>query len=112
MPSRGEGFGLAYLEAMSHGLPCIGSTHDAAGEIVTDEVTGFLVDQTDTAALVDRIARLLADADLRAAMGERGRVRVGRAFTESAFSARLFTHLDRAMPTGVPQPASLAGPGA
>jgi phosphatidylinositol alpha-1,6-mannosyltransferase len=112
MPSRGEGFGLAYLEAMSHGLPCIASTHDAAGEIVSDEVTGFLVDQMDTAALADRIVRLLVDADLRAAMGERGRARVGREFTEAAFSARLLAHLDRGMPAGMPQPASLAGPGA
>ncbi len=47
MPSRGEGFGLVYLEAMSHGLPCIGSVHDAAGEIIDDGVTGHLVDQSD-----------------------------------------------------------------
>jgi phosphatidylinositol alpha-1,6-mannosyltransferase len=112
MPSRGEGFGLAYLEAMSHGLPCIGSTHDAAGEIVDDAVTGFLVDQADPAALADRIIRLLVDPDLRAAMGARGRARVGREFTESAFSARLLAHLDRAMPTGAARPVSLAGPGA
>jgi phosphatidylinositol alpha-1,6-mannosyltransferase len=112
MPSRGEGFGLAYLEAMSHGLPCIGSTHDAAGEIVTNGVTGFLVDQTDTAALADRISRLLEDAELRRAMGERGRARVHREFTEAAFAARLLALLDRAMPASVAPSASLASPGA
>jgi phosphatidylinositol alpha-1,6-mannosyltransferase len=112
MPSRGEGFGLAYLEAMSHGLPCIGSTHDAAGEIVTNDVTGFLVDQMDTSALADRISRLLGDADLRGAMGARGRTRVQREFTETAFAARLLALLDRAMPASVSHPASLASPGA
>ena len=43
MPSRNEGFGLVYIEAMSHGVPCIASTEDAAGEVIDDGRTGFLV---------------------------------------------------------------------
>jgi hypothetical protein len=45
-------------------------------------------------------------------MGARGRARVSHEFTESAFSARLLAHLDRAMPAGAARPVSLAGPGA
>ena len=65
MPSRDEGFGLVYLEAMSHSLPCIGSTHDAAGETIQDGVTGFLRPQGDIAGLADAIIRLLGDESQR-----------------------------------------------
>lgn len=34
MPSYGEGFGLVYAEAMARGLPCVGSTLDAAPEVL------------------------------------------------------------------------------
>src|SRR5262245_44200209 len=57
MPSRAEGFGLVYLEAMSHRLPVVASTADAASEIVVDGKTGFLIDPDDRAALVDRLVR-------------------------------------------------------
>ena len=45
MPSDGEGFGLVFLEAMKHRLPCIASTTDATREMVVDGQTGFLVNQ-------------------------------------------------------------------
>jgi phosphatidylinositol alpha-1,6-mannosyltransferase len=89
MPSRDEGFGLVYLEAMSYDLPCIGSTHDAAGESIEDGVSGFLVPQHDLPLLADRIVRLLVDEDLRRRMGRRGGQRVRDAFSYPAFRERL-----------------------
>jgi phosphatidylinositol alpha-1,6-mannosyltransferase len=47
LPSRGEGFGLVYLEAMANRLPCVGSIHDAATEVIVDGVTGLLADPDD-----------------------------------------------------------------
>jgi phosphatidylinositol alpha-1,6-mannosyltransferase len=94
MPSRGEGFGLVYLEAMTYGLPCIGSTHDAAGEIIDDGVTGFLVDQTDTEGLADRIVQLLDDEALRRTMGAEGQRRLEREFSYEQFSRRLLTQIE------------------
>jgi phosphatidylinositol alpha-1,6-mannosyltransferase len=55
MPSLNEGFGLVYLEAMRQGLPCIGSIHDAAGDVIEDGVTGFLIDQRDLQGLAGRL---------------------------------------------------------
>jgi glycosyltransferase involved in cell wall biosynthesis len=43
MPSSGEGFGLVFVEAMRHGMPCICS-RDSAAEIVVDQ-TGLVVEQ-------------------------------------------------------------------
>ena len=34
MPSRGEGFGLVYLQAMRAGVPCLGSRDDAAADVI------------------------------------------------------------------------------
>jgi phosphatidylinositol alpha-1,6-mannosyltransferase len=105
MPSRGEGFGLAYLEAMDHGLPCIGSIHDAAAEVIEDGVTGFLVDQADRPALADRLAHLVTDADRRRAMGEAGRRRVRERFTADRFSKTLIDAIETAVHGATPAPA-------
>ena len=43
-PSRYEGFGLALVEAMAHGLVPVASRTGVAPEIVNDGVTGALVD--------------------------------------------------------------------
>lgn len=96
MPSRREGFGLVYLEAMAARLPCIGSVHDAAGEIIVDGQTGYLVSQDDGPTLAARLIQLLGDAALRARMGEAGRARGRRDFSYDAFRARLAGYLSAA----------------
>lgn len=88
MPSRGEGFGLVYLEAMRKGLPCIASIHDAAKEVIADGETGLLVDHTDPAALVDPILQLLRNPELRTQMGEKGRKREREVFSYERFRLR------------------------
>jgi glycosyltransferase involved in cell wall biosynthesis len=91
MPSRDEGLGLVYLEAMAHGLPCIGSVHDAATEVIDDGVTGYLVDQSDATQLADRIGALLSDEATRLEMGARGLARWQRRFTYDQFRDRLLS---------------------
>ena len=89
LPSRGEGFGLVYLEAMARRLACIGSIHDAAGEVIVDGETGRLVDQHDVAALAETIAALLLDEDNRRRMGEAGHARLTTEFTFERFRDRI-----------------------
>jgi phosphatidylinositol alpha-1,6-mannosyltransferase len=91
MPSRDEGLGLVYLEAMAHGLPCIGSVHDAATEVIDDGVTGYLVDQSSGAQLADRIGTLLTDEAKRLQMGARGLARCQGHFTYDQFRGRLLS---------------------
>jgi phosphatidylinositol alpha-1,6-mannosyltransferase len=96
MPSRSEGFGLVYLEAMSHGLPCIASVDDAAGEVVEDGETGFLVRQDDRAALTDRVVRLLTDEPLRRQMGAAGQRRLQERFSYDRFARTMLSLMDEA----------------
>lgn len=59
MPSRGEGFGIVFLEAMASGVPVIASSLDGGREAVLDGRLGTLVDPTNLAeiraAIVDAL---------------------------------------------------------
>ena len=94
MPSRGEGFGIVYLEAMFHRLACIGSVDGAAREVIVDGETGFLVNQGDLNSIAARVTQLLKDAHLRAKFGENGFRRVQAHFSPEQFHSR-FANLMR-----------------
>lgn len=93
MPSRGEGFGLVYLEAMQRNLPCIGSIHDAARDVIVHGQTGLLVDQGRPGELANSLVTLLRDDDLRVRMGRLGHARLNEEFTADRFRHRLFSLL-------------------
>lgn len=93
MPSMNEGFGLVYLEAMAHGLPCIAGNADAAQEIVVDGQTGVCVPPGDPVAVAAAILRLVNDPDLSRRLGEAGRERYCSIFTEGALDRRLADYL-------------------
>jgi len=73
MPSRGEGFGLVYIEAMRWGKPCIASRIDAAQYIVQHEKTGLLVDDpTNSRDVASAILELLSNPALAEQYGAAG----------------------------------------
>jgi starch synthase len=81
LPTRFEPFGVAFVEAMHFGVPCIGPRAWAVPEIIADGETGFTVPVDDPDALADRLLRLLTDRGLARTMGEAGRQRARRMFT-------------------------------
>ncbi|MBA4189046.1 MAG: glycosyl transferase family 1 [Planctomycetaceae bacterium] len=88
MPSRGEGFGLVYIEAMRHGIPVIASIHDAGPEVNIEGVTGYNVNLDRPDELPDRLIRLLRDRELATNLGANGVARWAEHFRYSAFRNR------------------------
>jgi phosphatidylinositol alpha-1,6-mannosyltransferase len=95
MPSRQEGFGIVFLEAMAFEKPVIGGNHGGTPEVIVDNETGFLVEHGDVDALADRIIRLLLDEELCQRMGRAGRRRVEENYTFDPFRQRLISFLSR-----------------
>ena len=71
-PSHFEGFGLPVLEAMACGTPVITSTASSLPEITGAEGIARLVNPVDDEALAAAMAEVMADADSRASMSQRG----------------------------------------
>jgi phosphatidyl-myo-inositol dimannoside synthase len=86
LPSRGEGFGFVYLEAMARGKPVIGGAHGGAPEVIQDGVTGYLVQHGDSIQLATSIDTILSNPELAQQMGQRGRERVEREYRFNVFA--------------------------
>ena len=78
LPSRQEGFGIVFLEAMACGKPVVAARTSAVPETVVDGETGLLVDPDDPEALAQALAAFLSDPERCRAVGEAGRRRVER----------------------------------
>jgi glycosyltransferase involved in cell wall biosynthesis len=93
LPTLREPFGIAFLDAMACGLPCVGTRIEAVPEIVREGETGLLVPPGDPIPLALAIERLLGDPALARAMGARGRARV----FAGALWAHVAARLERAL---------------
>ena len=89
MPSRQEGFGIVYAEAMWHGLPCIGSTADAAGEVIRDGETGLLTEYGNVDDTAAALIRILTDRSWAKALGGAGRRRCLALYSPQAYAKEL-----------------------
>jgi glycosyltransferase involved in cell wall biosynthesis len=72
MPSRYEGFGMPYIEAMRYGTPVIGTSVGGVPETVPPG-TGVLITPDDEAALCEALHQLGTSAETRKTLGEAGR---------------------------------------
>ena len=81
MPSLFEGLPFAMLEAMAAGKPVLASDVGGVSEALRDGETGVLVPPGDVDALVQALAKLLAEPETLRRMGLRGRDEVAQRFT-------------------------------
>ena len=100
----GEPFGLVIAEGMAAGKPVVATKGGGVPEVVEDQISGLLVPPRDADALAAAICHLLDNPAEARAMGERGRIRIGKYFTTSN-TARKVEHfyetiLDRDRPSG------------
>ncbi len=97
LPSRLETWGDVLLEAMAHGLPCLGVAGEAMDEIIVRERTGRLVPPADPAALAAALIELLPAAERLRSWGSAGRERVEAEFTWAKVADRLAPILESAV---------------
>jgi phosphatidyl-myo-inositol dimannoside synthase len=96
MPSRDEGFGFVFLEAMRAGRACI-ALEGSASEIVDHAHTGVVLPrEANRSELAQAILSLLGDPSRASAMGRCGRERFLSTFTAAHFDERLSALLERA----------------
>ena len=89
LPTRFDPFGTSFVEAMVHGLPCVGPDAWAVPEIIEHGRTGLLVPPEDPAAIADALIAVLSDDDLRERMGRAARERALASFAWPALVARM-----------------------
>ena len=93
MPSRGEGFGLVYLEAMRVGRPCLVSTLDAGREVVNPPEAGLAANPDNEDELVNAACRLLTDGPEWQQWSVQARRRYEAKYTAKHFQQRLLAAL-------------------
>ncbi len=72
-----EGYGMAFAEALAHGLPIVGSGEGAVRDTVP-QAAGLIVPVGDIAALSGALARVIANPMLRATLAAGARVAARR----------------------------------
>ena len=94
VPSSYEGFGIVYLEGMCFGLPAIGTTAGAAGEVIEHGRTGYLIAPDDSESLAAHLGSLAQDRALLARLSLNARERYLRqpSWEETARSIRQFLY--------------------
>ena len=89
-----EGFGIVFLEAMARGKPVIGSRHGGVPEVISDGVSGYLVNPHDVYEIATTIIRLLSDSTAAREMGASGRKIVEFNFTTDIIAQKLLSTLN------------------
>jgi len=89
LPSRGDSFSWAVLEAMGCGAAVVATTTGAVPELLGHGSAGVLVAPRDPRALADALAGLIGDAGRRAALGAAARARAEEHYDARRQTARL-----------------------
>jgi glycosyltransferase involved in cell wall biosynthesis len=78
LPSNTESYGVVLLQAQASGCAILATKTAGAVNLLTDGQTGILINVGDTAALRDKLAKLIADKALRLQLSHNARQAVAR----------------------------------
>lgn len=87
--SRSESFSITVLDASASGLPVIATRSGGPEEIIEDGKTGILISIDDVQACATAMIHLCKNPDHALKMGQAGRDRVLKKFSQSSFQCQL-----------------------
>lgn len=93
LPTRREPFGIAFIEAMSFGLPVIGTNLGAQPDFIIPESNGIMVAPGDIAGLAAALSRLLSEPQTRRGFGRAGYELATRSYTWEHTGALIREHI-------------------
>src|ERR1051326_5172591 len=96
-PSRYEGFGLPPLEAMACGCPSVTTAVGAVTEYASHGRDALIVRAGDVEAMVESLARVLADSTLRQRLSEEG-VKTAQRWSLARVAPRFAAALEQLRP--------------
>ncbi|MGA2582426.1 MAG: glycosyltransferase family 4 protein [Tepidisphaeraceae bacterium] len=97
-PSRGEGFGLAAVEAMLAGCPVIAAREGAFKEYIQHGQTGLLFNPGDASDLADAVEKLADDPQRARQLGQASRKYCSEAFNIDHFADSICTYIEKTHP--------------
>lgn len=97
LPTRYEGFGLPFLEAMASRAPILATDIPVVREIVTHEVNGLLIPLGDSAALAAGLLRLVEDPALRQGLVDGGAEVLRARFDGGRLAGQVLGYYDEAI---------------
>lgn len=103
-----EPLGVAYMEAMSMGVPTIGTDAGGVTELITDGSTGYLVEPKNPGQLARTIRSLVSDPDALLRLSVAGRAHIVANFRASRGAEVLAEEITHLKSSGADQEQVLA----
>lgn len=93
-PSLIESHGIAIIEAMSHGLPCIGSNIGGIPESIENGISGYLINSEDIEGFTKAICNILENKNLAGKMSFWGKEIVKNKFMTTTYEKNILRLYD------------------
>ncbi|MFW6129714.1 MAG: glycosyltransferase family 4 protein [Atribacterota bacterium] len=85
-----EGLGTSIAQAMSFGVPVIGTNVGGIPELIEDRKNGYLIEKKDFKMTAQRIVNLLEKEDIRSRFADSGRAKIEKYFSAEKMSRDYF----------------------
>lgn len=94
-PSRFEGFGSSFIEAMAAGIPVIGTPVGGITDFIDNKKTGLLVPPNDYKALAEAMEKLYKDKTLYHALVKNGRRLVRGKYDWDLIASQVYNEMEK-----------------
>ncbi|MBI4155988.1 MAG: glycosyltransferase family 4 protein [Candidatus Zambryskibacteria bacterium] len=94
-PSRSEGFGISFIEAMAAGLPVIATPVGGIVDFIDDKETGIFCSPDNPRSIADAVTLLLNESNLREHIREKAKARVVERYSWSYIAHQMKEIFDK-----------------